>query len=71
MTATAERMKTMRARRRNSSFRDVRLTVPDSRLSSVQNRIATQVAGLDQADEAAALNWIEAVCAFDGPDAAR
>jgi hypothetical protein len=62
-------MKAMRDRRRARDLREVRLVVPDSRARSVRQRVALQVAGLRQSDEDAALDWIEAVSEFDGPDA--
>ena len=71
MTATAERMKAMRDRRRASGAREVRLTLPDTRLQSVQRRVETEVAGLRWGDEDAALNWIEAVSDFDAPHETR
>jgi len=69
MTA-AERMKAMRARRRSLGMREVRLNLPDARVTSVRRRIARQVARLNQKSEEDALNWIEAVSEFDA-DAAR
>ena len=69
MTA-AERMKAMRARRRSLGMREVRLNLPDARVTSVRRRIARQVARLNQKSEEYALNWIEAVSEFDA-DAAR
>ncbi len=71
MTATAERMKAMRERRRARGVREVRLALPDSRLQSVQRRVALQVAGLRRGDEDAALAWIEAVSDFDTPHETR
>ena len=69
MTA-AERMKAMRARRRSLGMREVRLNLPDARVTSVRRRIARPVARLNQKSEEDALNWIEAVSEFDA-DAAR
>jgi hypothetical protein len=69
MAAPAERMKAMRDRRRDRGLREVRLMVPDSRSRSVRRRVATQVAGLNQNGEDAALSWTEAVSEFDAPDA--
>lgn len=69
MTAPAERMKAMRDRRRARDLREVRLVVPDSRARSVQQRVALQVANLAKSEENVALDWIEAVSEFDGPDA--
>ncbi|WP_284310894.1 antitoxin MazE-like protein [Labrys miyagiensis] len=69
MTA-AERMKAMRERRRSRDMREVRLSLPDARVSAVRKRIAAQVARLDRKAEHDALDWIEAVSEFDD-DAAR
>jgi hypothetical protein len=66
---TAERMKTMRDRRRAKGLRELRLVVPDLRSPSVQQRIAAQVAGLDPQAERETLTWIEAVSEFDAPGA--
>ena len=68
MAAPAERMRTMRERRRRRGLRELRLIVPDSRLQSVRRRIAAEVARLVGASEDDALNWIEAVSEFDTPD---
>ena len=65
MAEPAERMKLMRGRRRERGLRELRLVVPDARSPAVRRRIAEQVARLDQADEAEALAWIEAVSEFD------
>ncbi len=65
MAAPAERMKAMRERRRSRGLRELRLVVPDARSAAVRRRIAEQVGRLDQADEAEALAWIEAVSEFD------
>jgi len=72
----AERMKAMRDRRRAVGLRELRLVVPDSRSQPVRQRIAIQVARLDQRDEQDALAWIETIAEFDVPvveggDAAR
>jgi hypothetical protein len=67
MTAAAERMRAMRDRKRSRGLREVRITVPDSRSTSVRQRVATEVAGLDQRSEDDALRWIEAVSEFDAP----
>jgi hypothetical protein len=69
MTA-AERMKTMRRRRRTGGLREVRLHLPDARVPRVRKRIATQVAKLSKVNEEDALRWIEAVSEFDA-DATR
>jgi hypothetical protein len=71
MRAPAERMRTMRERRRARGLRELRLVVPDSRSPSVRRRIASQVAHLSKADENDALNWIEAVSEFDAPRVRR
>lgn len=68
MAVPAERMKTMRARRRAKGLREIRLLVPDTRLESVRREIAEQVRRLDPAVEEDALRWIEAVSVFDNPD---
>ncbi len=68
MTAPAERMRTMRERRRARGMRELRLVVPDPRSQSVRRRVAMQVAGLNQADEAGVMDWIEAVSEFDAPE---
>nr|WP_294509567.1 antitoxin MazE-like protein [uncultured Rhodopila sp.] len=68
MTAAAERMRAMRERKRARGLREVRILVPDSRSASVRERVAAQVAGLNQRREEEALLWIEAVSEFDAPD---
>ena len=68
MTATAERMRMMRERRRGRGLRELRLVVPDPRLASVRKRVAAQTARLDQRYEDEALSWIEAVSESDAPD---
>jgi hypothetical protein len=70
MTVPAERMKSMRERRRTKGLREVRLIVPDARSTAIRRRIATQVARLNRESEREALDWIEAVAEFDN-DAAR
>jgi len=65
MAAPAERMKTMRDRRRAQGLRELRLVLPDARSLSVRRRVAKEVAGLDQNREDDALTWIEAVSEFD------
>lgn len=65
MTATAERMRMMRERRRERGLRELRLVVPDAKLASVRKRVAAQLGRLDQRHEDEALNWIEAVSEFD------
>lgn len=68
MTATAERMRMMRERRRRRGLRELRLLVPDPRLALVRKRVAAQVGRLDQRHEDEVLNWIEAVSEFDTVD---
>jgi hypothetical protein len=67
VTATAERMKAMRDRRRARGLRELRIVVPDPRSLLVRQRVAAQVACLDQRSEEEALRWIEAVSEFDSP----
>jgi hypothetical protein len=68
MTAPAERMKTMRARRRARGLRELRLVLPDARSPSVRRRVAVQAAKLRRVSEDDALRWIEAVSEFDERD---
>ena len=68
MAAPAERMKLMRARRRQQGLRELRLVVPDARSEAVRKRIAAQAAQLDPHGESAALLWIEAVSEFDADE---
>jgi hypothetical protein len=70
MADPAERMKMMRARRRERGLRELRLVVPDARSEAVRKRIAAQVAKLSPDSEHDALLWIEAVSEFDA-DAPR
>jgi hypothetical protein len=70
MTAPAQRMRTMRAKRRRQNLREVRLAIPDTRLASVRRRIATEAARLSRRAENDALNWIESVSEFDERDGA-
>jgi hypothetical protein len=70
MTSPAERMRSMRARRREQGLREVRVVLPDARSRAVRRRIARQVRLLDTASERDALLWIESVSEFDA-DAAR
>jgi hypothetical protein len=65
MTAPAERMRSMRARRRTNGLREVRLVVPDARSVAIRRRVAAQVAHLSRESEREALQWIEAVSEFD------
>ena len=75
MTASAERIRAIRDRQRARGLRALRLVVPDARSPSVRQRVALQVAALNQGHEQEALNWIEAVSEFDersqGSDEAR
>lgn len=68
MAEPAERMKTMRARRRRAGLREVRLAVPDARSEAVRVRIAAQVAKLNPESERDALLWIEAVSDFEADE---
>jgi hypothetical protein len=68
VTAPAERMKTMRDRRRAQGLRELRLVLPDARSSAVQQRVAIEVARLRGAGEDEALSWIETVSEFDELD---
>jgi hypothetical protein len=65
MAAAAERMKSMRERRRALGLRELRLITPDPRSEAVRRRIAAQVAALNELYENHALTWIEAVSEFD------
>ncbi len=67
MAAPAERMKSMRERRRAQGLRELRLIIPDSRSQSVRRRVANQITRLNRSGENNALNWIEAVSEFDTP----
>jgi hypothetical protein len=69
VTATAERMRMMRERQRRRGLRELRLLVPDARLTSVRKRVAAQVNRLNSSQEDEALSWIEAVSEFDATDA--
>ena len=69
MSAPAERMKTMRARRRARGLRELRLVIPDARSEAIRRRMATEVARLDQSGESEALDWIETVSEFDADEA--
>ena len=69
MAVAAQRMRTMRDRRRANGLREVRLIVPDARSEAVRRRVAASVAMLDRADGADAMAWIEAVSEFDEPAA--
>jgi hypothetical protein len=71
MAAPAERMKTMREKRRKRGLRELRLVVPDPRLKSIRKRVAAQVGVLHEEDEERALCWIESVSEFDAPEHRR
>jgi phage terminase small subunit len=58
MAEPAERMKSMRNRRRAKGLRELRDP-------AVRARIAEQVKNLDPEDEAEAMRWIEAVTKID------
>lgn len=45
--------------------------MPDTRSPEARRRIADQIAKLDKAHEADAMDWIEAVSEFDEVDEAR
>jgi hypothetical protein len=68
MPAPAERMRQMRERRRKRGLRELRIVIPDPRLTSVRRRVAVQVARLIPGHEDEALSWIEAVSEFDTPN---
>jgi hypothetical protein len=68
MAVPAERMRSMRERRRSAGLREIRLQLPDARSASVRARIAAQVAKLDPEVEREALAWIEAVSEFDNDE---
>jgi len=65
MASAAERMRAMRARRRNDGLREIRLLVPDARSDITRRRIAEQVRLLNPATERDALDWIEEVSEDD------
>jgi hypothetical protein len=71
VTAPAERMRTMRDRRRVRGLRELRLVLPDARSPSVRRRVAIQVAGLRRGGEDDALSWNDAVSEFDEVDGAK
>lgn len=70
MAAPAERMTTMRERRRERGLRELRLIVPDARSDTVRQRVAAELACLRRESEIDALKWIETVSEFDA-DASR
>jgi hypothetical protein len=65
MPAPTERMRQMRERRRRRGLRELRIVIPDPRLTSVRRRVAAQVARLIPGSEDETLRWIEAVSEFD------
>ena len=65
MASPAQRMKTMRLRRRERGLRELRLIVPDARSRAVRRQTARQVARLRPESEAEALAWVESVSEFD------
>jgi hypothetical protein len=69
MAAAAERMRSMRERRRRRGVREVRLVVPDAGSKAVRRCVAKQVAGLNRNDELDALKWIEAVSELEHDEA--
>jgi Protein of unknown function (DUF3018) len=68
MVEPAERVNTMRARRREQGLRELRLIVPDARWQAVRNWIAAQVAELNLDSERDTLLWIEAASEFDADE---
>ncbi len=68
VSATADRMRMMRERRRERGLRELRLVVSDPRMAAVRKRVAAQATHLDQRHEDDALDWTEAVSEFDAPD---
>jgi hypothetical protein len=58
----------MRELRRKRGLRELRMIIPDPRLTSVRRRVAVQVARLIPGSEDKALSWIEAVSEFDAPN---
>lgn len=69
MAAAAERMRSMRERRRRRGLRELRVVVPDAGSKAVRRRVAKQVAGLNRNDELDALKWIEAVSKLEHDEA--
>ena len=64
-------MRAMRERRWIRSMREVRLSLPDTRLEAVRRLIAGEMAALSPGAESEALDWIEAISEFDDGDEAR
>ena len=67
--SAAERMRSVRLRRRAQGKREIRLILPDARSEEVRARIAEAVARLDRAHEEESLRWGESVSEFDGTEA--
>jgi hypothetical protein len=65
MAEPAERMRSMRERRRARCLRELRLVAPDARDPAVRARIAEQIKRLDPHEEDEAMRWIEAVSVFN------
>ncbi|WP_273509795.1 antitoxin MazE-like protein [Phreatobacter oligotrophus] len=65
MAGTANRMRALRERRKAAGLREVRLVVPDARLTTTRRRVAEQVARLDPTAEEDAMRWVETVAEFD------
>ncbi len=65
MAGTANRMRALRERRKAAGLREVRLVVPDARLTATRRRVAEQVARLDPTAEEDAMRWVETVAEFD------
>jgi mRNA interferase MazF len=57
MSGAAERMKRMRARRRASGRREIRLSVPNAQLKDVLRDTEDQVAALNETDVGEPLSW--------------
>jgi hypothetical protein len=69
VAAAADRMRSMRVRRRDGGLREVRLILPDARSSDVRSRVDAAVAALNSAAEQDALAWLETVSEFDDSEA--
>jgi mRNA interferase MazF len=57
MAGAAERMKNMRARRRASGLREIRISTPDALSHDVSSKTACQVAALNELDGGESLLW--------------
>jgi len=57
MAGAAERMKKMRARRRASGIREIRLSLPDALSHDVVMKTASQVAALNEPETGDSLSW--------------